>query len=318
MRGHFCLVVVMVLFKSLVPAQQAHIPSAYGAVKAENGLIIGWKLNSEDPATRQIDVYDRDGNLLVGLTPLRFVAEARGDSISDVSGLPGRVIVVAAVFSKGDAFVPAASLLYFDFAGRLLLSLALDPSREVMRVTVDAEANVWTLTAGTGGQKPSDAPMIVGYRMSGQVFKELFIRSDFPVHVSLTQENEEIGVPGLGHTSDRIWFWLPGSTDLVTFKPDGSSIKRESTNLPRQSLHETTMKVLLTDEGALVAQIMGIQEGQRRGHLGFFSRSATKPPRWQPLYHACDDCKLVGLDRGTLLFAKGLGTDLQIEASPMP
>jgi hypothetical protein len=314
----FCLALIILLLKSSVPAQQVHIPSAYSAVKVENGLIIGWKVTSKDSTARQIDVYDRDGNLLVGLTPLRFVPEARDDSISDVSALPGQVIVVAAVFSKGNAFVPAASLLYFDFQGRLLQSLALDPSREVKRVTVDAESNVWTLTEGPGGQKPSDAPMIVGYRLSGRPFKELFRRSEFPIHASLTQENADVGVPGFGQTSDRIWFWLPGSADLVTFKPDGSSIKRETTNLPRESPHESTMKVLLTDEGALVVEIMGGQE-PGRGHLGFFLRSATTP-RWEPFYPTCPDpCILVGVDRGTLLFAKGLGTgSLQIEAGPMP
>lgn len=309
---------VMLALNHSALAQQVHIPSAYSAVKVENGLVIGWKATSKDPAERQVDLYDRDGRLLLGLAPLRFVPEAQSAGISDVSGLPGQVVVVAAVFSKGDSFVPAASLLYFDFQGRLLLSLALAPSREVKRVTVDTESNVWTLTEGAGGQNPADVPMVVGYKLSGKPFKELFKRSEFPLHASLTQENADVGVPGFGHTSNRIWFWLPGSTDLVTFKPDGTSIKQETTSLPRESPHESTMKALLTDEGSVVVEIIGDQN-PGRGRLGFFSKPASSA-RWKSFDATCvNPCLLVGVEKGTLLFAKGLGTgDLQIETGPIP
>ena len=56
------------------------------------------------------------------------------------------LFAAAVTYRKSQDTVPAASLLYYDFSGKPLLALALDPSREVSYLTVDAQSNVWTLT----------------------------------------------------------------------------------------------------------------------------------------------------------------------------
>ncbi len=92
MRPHVYVVMVVAILSSLSSAQKTHPNSRYGLVKAENGLVFGWQLKSEDSAQRQIDVYDGEGKLLVGLAPLRLVPEARRATVYDVSGLHGRFI----------------------------------------------------------------------------------------------------------------------------------------------------------------------------------------------------------------------------------
>jgi hypothetical protein len=307
------------LLTYLSSAQNVHIPGPGrdGVVKAENGLMIGWQLISEDRATTQISLYDGDGKLLVGLAPLRSVPEAKRVAIHDVSALPGHMIAVAAVYSKGEDSVPTASLLCFDFRGGLLWALALEPSREAWRLTVDAESNIWTLPAGAGEQKPSDAPMLVGYRPTGKVFKEMFRRSEFGIHALETQENETVGSPGIGHTLGGIWLWLPGSTDLVRFKPDGSSVIRSTTSLPQQSQQETPLKVLFTDNGVLLAQIYDPEEMKRSGQQPLFLMSpGTK--HWQPLDTPCTSCRMIGVDGERVLFGKQSADEVEIYASTLP
>jgi hypothetical protein len=159
--------------------------------------------------------------------------------------------------------------------------------------------------------------MVVGYRPSGEVFRNVFKRSEFPLHASLTQENPETGAPGFGHMSNGIWLWLSGSTDLITFRPDGSSIKRLTTALPRRSSHEEPIRVLLTDGGRLIAQVMGRQNNVGPGHLDFFSWSESTA-QWQPFYPSCGECILVGNDGDLVIFAKPTGNGFDIEVTPKP
>jgi hypothetical protein len=85
-----------------------------------------------------------------------------------------------------------------------------------------------------------------------------------------TQENETVGSPGIGHLPGGIWLWLPGSTDLVRFKPDGSSVIKSATSLPQQSQHETPVKVLFTDNGVLLAQIYDPEQMKHSGQQALF------------------------------------------------
>lgn len=171
--------------------------------------------------------------------------------------------------------------------------------------------------AGVGERKPSEEPMVVGYSPSGDVLKEVAKRSEFPDHASEIQENDRVGVTGFGHTSDSIWFWLPGSTDLVTFKTHGSSLNRSVTGLPNQSPREITVRVLRTDIGTPLTEIRSSQDEQHGGQFNFFSRSAATN-QWEPFYPPRSLCTLIGTDSGQALFLKAQDGRLQIYVAPLP
>ena len=63
---------------------------------------------------------------------LRFVPEAVGVSIWDVSARPRQLIAVAATYGRGPDVPPADALFDFDFDGALLSAEALEPARELM------------------------------------------------------------------------------------------------------------------------------------------------------------------------------------------
>jgi hypothetical protein len=311
MRSRIGAILLCLVLTAGGASQEIHLPERYNRVKAENGIIIGWHVKSEDRQAKQIDVYGKDGKLLLGLDLLRLVPEAKWAQVNDVSARPGGFIAVAAVYLKDAASSPAAALLCFDFRGNLLTSLALAPSRDAWRLTVDPQGNIWTLTAGAGDLDPSQAPMVVGYTASGTVVRELFKRSEFPLHASQLQENPTVGAPGFGHTAGAIWFWLPGSTDEVTFSPDGSSARRSTTGLPTISKHGTMQRLLLTDGGTLLAQVWNGQEPS------FFSRSAMTNV-WRPFAAPCSQCTLIGADSGNALFIKWQQEGSEIYAAPLP
>jgi hypothetical protein len=271
-------------------AQSFHLPpSKHIELKAENGLVLAWDTNSENRESPQIDIYDKEGKPLVNLTPLRLVPEAKRASVHDVSALPQRMIAVAVTYRKSNDTVPASSLLYYDFRGNLLSALALDPSREIAYLTIDDQANVWTLTMGAGGRHPSDVPMVVVYGPSGNVTKAMLKRADFPPHTNFTQEDESIGVPNVGHGADVFWFWLPGSTDLVLVNVKSFSVERISTGLPQRSGREVPLKIVRSDSGSLLAEIMSKPDDRHPGEFGFFVWSATTK-RWDRVNAPCVHC----------------------------
>jgi hypothetical protein len=301
-----------------VETQNVQIPRHYDVVKAENGLIIGWQMASEDRAARQIDVYDMKGTFLTGLSPLRLVPEAKRTTVWDVSALPGQMIAVAVDYRKSDDAVPSSSLLYFNFRGDPLQALALDASREARHLTVDGDSNVWTLTMGAGERKPSGEPMAVGYKPSGEVLKEVAKRSEFPTDASLTQEDDTMGLTGLGHNADSVWFWLPNSTELVTFKTHGSSqMRRFVTGLPKQLPQEVVLRLSRTDAGALLAWVRGSEDDHSPGQFNFFSRSAPRN-HWEFYAPPCSQCSLIGVDGGEALFLKEQGGQSEIYEAPVP
>jgi hypothetical protein len=303
MRLNIAIALSLAVLTFYAAAQTVHLSEAYSRVKVENGLIIGWNVASEDRQATQVDVYDNNGKLLVTLSPLRLIPEAKRVTIHDVSARPGAFIAVAAVYRKDNSTVPAGSLLCFDFRGEPLTALALAPSRGAQRLTVDSDGNIWTLTGGAGDISPSEAPMIVGYNIAGSVLKELFKRSEFPLHAAETQENGEVGSPALGHTSKDVWFWLPGSTDEVTFRTDGSSVRRSTTGLPGHSKKEIPERLVLTEGGTLLAQIFDEQLSPRTSEVSFFSRppSAKVWSRFEP---PCSGCFLIGADSENTFFLK--------------
>jgi hypothetical protein len=204
-------------------------------VKAENDLIIAWHRGiSRNSDSSRINVFDEQGNRLVAFDILRLVPEAESVSIYDVSAWPQQMIAVGAVYSKGPAVTPADVLLFFDFKGALFSATALDPSREIARLELDDKLDAWTLTLGPGDKNPKDAPLVVEYDGTGKVVRELLPRDLFPMHSEHLAENPQVGAVSAGYESGAFWFWLPGSTDLVTIRTeDGEVTTRTTTGLPR-------------------------------------------------------------------------------------
>ena len=296
------------LIASWSSAASTHLPLKWPAeLKAENGLLIAWQTKSESRETPQIEVYGERATLLASLTPLRHAPEAKHATVHDVSALPQHIIAAAVTYRKSQNTVPATSLLYYDFSGNLMLALALDPSREIAYLTVDQRSNVWTLTMGSGGRNPSEVPMVVVYGPTGAVVKEMLKRTDFPAHTTFTQEDETIGVPAVGHGDGVVWFWLPGSTDLVSIRTDSYSVERTSTGLPQRSAREAPLRMVRSDSGSLLAEIMSKQDDQHPAEFGFFVRSAATR-HWERFNPPCVNCLLVGSDEGKAFF-KGHAED---------
>jgi hypothetical protein len=171
-------------------------------MKFENGLIVSWSVLSENASLNQVDIFDDHGSPVTSLNALRPVQDAQSVSISDVSARSGRLIAVAAVYAskEGNQRVrPAAALLLFDFSGRLLSAFALQPWRQISRLVVDEASNVWTLAAHADDKDPSTVPLLVEYKATGVIAKELLARSMFPLHASSTEQNAMIGSPSMGY-----------------------------------------------------------------------------------------------------------------------
>ena len=298
-------------------AQIASIPGGYDMAKAENGMVVEWQLSSESRNATQVGIYDNRGKLVVALSPLQLVPEAKRVTISDISMLPGNIIAMSALFLKADNTVPAGSLLCFDFQGNLLSAVALSRSRLIRYLTVDSDANIWTLTWASGGQKPSEASLIAAYRPTGENLKELFKRSDFPVHAVTTKENQTLGVVGFGHTSNEVWFWLPGSNELVTFRASDSSFHRFDTGLPHLSSDEAPLKVVLTNSGTLLMETWGRQNSTGIGQRYLFARHAASKS-WQQFYPPCSGCILAGANNDKAVFMKTQGDTEEIYEESVP
>ena len=79
------------------------------------------------------------------------------------------------VSEKGDPNVPppAASLVLFDFKGRLLSAYALSPARQIRKLVVDERSDAWMLTENFVYPDSPNVPMVVEYTAAGTVAREL-------------------------------------------------------------------------------------------------------------------------------------------------
>jgi len=277
-------------------------------MRFENGLIISWGLLSEDASMNQVDIFDEQGRPVVSLNVLRPVQEAKRVSIYAVSARPGALIAVAAVYSskEGNQRVrPAAMLLLFDFGGRLLSAVALEPWRQIERLAVDNNSNIWTLTAHADDRDPSTIPMVVEYRADGTVARELLSRSLFPLHAATTKENSTIGSPSMGYDSGGLWFWLPGSTELVTVQAGEETPAMMKTGLPsEQGSQLTPMNVVRESSGNVVAEVRLDEDNGKKSQLAYYRwSSATKIwLRFKPA--PCDGDRLVGVANKEQIFVR--------------
>jgi hypothetical protein len=268
----------------------------YRGWKAEGGLVLSWRALSRDPTANQIDILDRKSRPVVSLNVLRPVPDAAEVSVYDVSARRGQMIAVAAVYrSKYPKMIrPAAALLIFDFNGELLSTFALEPSREISRLEIDDNLNVWTLTSHSDDKDPSQVPMVVEYDSSGKIARELLARSTFPLHARSIREDPSIGGLSSGHDSGVFWFWLPGSTELVTIRTYDGTTAVEKTNLPQVSA--VPLRISRDASGNVMAEFRGKASvnGSRQPAYYLWSPSTKVWTRSKP--SGCEGHSLIDVD----------------------
>ncbi len=267
-------------------------------MKAENALIISWNVVSDDANASQIKVFDEHGRPVVSLNVLQPAQDAKSVTIYDVSARPGNIIAVAAVYGSRqgeDRVRPTATLLLFDFNGRLLSAFALPPSRQINHLAVGAQSDVWTLTDfADSGDDPSTAPMVVEYTSEGAVAREELTRSAFPFHSHQIQHNFSIGNPSLGYGSAGLWFWLPGSTDYVIVSANGSKPLMMKTQLPiKQGRKVVPVSIVRSSSGDLIGEFREEVEGARF-ERAYYTWSLSKQSWSQFKPDVCDGGHLIG------------------------
>ena len=270
-----------------------------GWMKFENGLILSWQIVSSDAAVSQVRVFDKEGHLVTSLNVLRLVPDAKSVSIYDVSARTGQVIAVAAVYSNKEGNLrvrPTSTLQLYDLNGRLLSFFSLAPSREIQRLAVDENSNVWTLTAHADDKDPATMPMVVEYAADGSVAQEMLMRNAFPMHAAEIRESSAIGSATIGHDSSRtLWFWLPGSTDLVTIDSAGA-VSITKTGIPRdtEGQYELPVNVFRETSGNVVAEF---REGEDAAKLGiaYYTWSPTTKSWTQFRPGVCNGDWLIGV-----------------------
>ena len=269
-------------------------------MKSENGLVLSWQPVSADDKAMQVEVLDDGGHVIASLNVLRLVPEAERVSIHDVSARPGQIIAVAAVYRKANHHLrPISTLLLFDFSGRLLSTFALEPSREIDRLAVDDKSNVWTITSSSGGKDPSTVPMVIEYTPTGVVSKELLARNMFPTHARETQDSLTIGRSFMGYDSHGLWFWLPGSTELVAISTDDGRFAIVKTQLPKLmgSDHWVPVYIVREPSGRLVAQV------RRSGSAEMLSYAWSAAAGWSRFESGkCEGAMLIGASEKGLLY----------------
>jgi hypothetical protein len=299
MREFLASMIVIAVFCSFSASAQSEKgkgQTTHPIPKFENGLLITWQTNSEDSVGNQVEIFDERWHRVASLNVLGPVQEARGVSIYDVSARPGGTIAVAAVYAskEGNSKVPpVAALLLFDFSGQLLRAFSLGSSRAIRLLAIDENSNIWTLTDNAGDKDPFTVPMVIEYRPDGTIARELLTRGMFPLHSTDTIENPKVGSPSLGYDQNGLWFWLPGSTDLVTITQDGASAMTK-TDLPLDVGNAVPVRIFREAQGTIIAQLRKAEGGQKPG-VGYYRWSAITRS-WAAFKPGeCDGGILIGL-----------------------
>ena len=288
---------------------------AHLQVKAEHAFVISWDGISDDRDNSQITVSNLQGDRPMGLNVLRPVPDAKSVSVWDVS-IRGNLVAVAAVYKAKEGIPPAhpvALLLLFDFGGRLLSAFHVDPARQVYLLAIDDQSNIWTLTDGGGTTvDPSTVPMVIKYSADGKVLKELLKHNLFPFHAESIRSDIEIGSPVMGYDSGVVWFWLPGSNDLVTIRTTDANTAIMKTQFPTRAGHkEVPLAIARESSGNLIAQVREDDDQLRPevvSEVAYYRWSASTGlwSKFSP--GACESSRLIGVsDAGQVYgqFASG-------------
>ncbi|MGC2477723.1 MAG: hypothetical protein WA485_25520 [Candidatus Sulfotelmatobacter sp.] len=289
--------------------------------KAENGLIISWvdipisvASNEKDNVEAgQVDIYHENGQLITSFNVLRPVDGARAVSIYDVSAQPGGPIAVAAVYvsEKGDRNVPppAASLVLFDFKGRLLSAYALSPARQIRKLVVDERSNVWTLTENFVYPDSPNVPMVVEYTAAGTVARELLPHNMLQSQGSPTMESLMTGMITMGSDSGVVWFWLPGSTDLVMISESDGSVTHVKTELPKRESYIVVPLDVARESSGEVVGVFREEREDGKSNVAYYA--------WSPLTRIwssfnpgpCEGERLLGISNTGEIY-EGRGGDI--------
>ena len=275
-------------------------------LKAENGLVINWvRAVSHRPSTSTVYIYENQGRLLVSLEVLPAVKEAKDVSIYDVSAMRGKLIAVSAVYGKEDASnTIAATLLVFDFSGKLLSETALDPARTALLLEIDENSHIWGLMTGAGEKDPSTSPVVTEYDATGVTVRTILNWNSFPAHAKHIQQDPEHGPAAAGYNQGEFWFWLPGSTDLVVIRTsDGAVVTHAHTGLPNLAGAASKiwpLQLVRQSNGTLVGDF-----GTDAKQLLVFSW-APNTKQWgsRPIDHACAGARLIGSDENDSIFLR--------------
>src|SRR5262249_25321574 len=226
--------------------------------KWANGLLLSWSSVSTDRMAKQISVADEHGQVTAQFNILRIVPEARRVSIYDVSANRDLIAVAAVYESKeGNKKVrPTAALLIFDGHGKLRFASALGLSHAIARLVVDDDSNIWTLTDGAGTEvSPAKVPVVVEYTSDGREVREVLTRDMFPFHALDTKSDVIMGSAVMGCDSGVVWFWLPGSTELVTIATGDGKPDVRKTELPKKpGRREVVLAIYREPSGNVVGQ----------------------------------------------------------------
>jgi hypothetical protein len=288
-------------------------------IKVENDQLIWWLSGRvTDSSKDQIVIAGKQGNKSLGLNILSLVPEATSVSIWDVSVRPQQLIAVSAVYAKGAGVRPAAVLLLFNSRGNLLSALALEPSRQIEALNIDENLNIWTLTTHSDEQAPSVVPMVVEYDRNGTVVRQVLSRDQFPMHANSNQVNPEIGSIVSGYDAGIFWFWLPGSTDMVTVRTSDGTVARTQTNLPEAPKDQHFVPLLIAKEssGALIAEVS--ERGQNlKHHVGYYSWS-PETKTWSAFSpDVCAGHRLVGINANEHVYVRGADNDICTYERPL-
>jgi hypothetical protein len=275
-------------------------------LKAENGLIITWLAGGiTDADANQVDIFDDNGILVTSLNVLRPVEGARQAFIYDVSGRPGSLIAVAAVYeSKEKEFSPAAALLIFDTRGRLLSAHALDPTNLVVRLVVDENSNIWTLTHNFIDNKtPPTAPIVVEYTSDGKIVRELLALSDLFSQGGQPKQSLANGIITMGYEAGVVWIWLPGSTALVTISASGGNVKIVQTGLAKSDTYkEVPLDITRDSTGDIIE--FAREESKGAGYNVSYFAWSSSTGQWSRFTPGeCEGARILGTGDGGLIFA---------------
>ncbi|MGA8150903.1 MAG: hypothetical protein WB952_08135 [Terriglobales bacterium] len=274
--------------------------------KAENGLIVSWVAGrSYDAEGDQVNIFDELGHPLTKLNVLHLVKEARGVSIYDVTARPDSIIAMAAVYASkegNNVTPPVASLLLFDFTGRLLSAFSLEPSHAILRLALDEKSNVWTLT-DAGDLRDTIDPMIVEYTQDGLLVKEIAIRNLFS-SIEVKQDFSFVWT-SMNYDYGRLWIWLSGPADLITMNTQTDKPTITKTGLPdRANRREVQLsQVIREPSGDIVAQFREDgKQGEREIAYYRWSESQMLWSRFKP--GACDGERLIGRGATGQIYAR--------------
>jgi hypothetical protein len=220
-------------------------------------MILSWQSVGSDTSTNQVDVSDKNEKHLASLNLLRLVTEKKKISVSDVSAIPGLVAVAAAYMSKEGSkkIRPASALVILDFSDHLVSFLSVAPWRDAERIELDADSNIWTLNSNADESKPAgNGFLLTEYSIKGTILRELLPRSLFPVHANEIMRSREMGFAAAGRNDGTVWFWLPGSTELITVGSSDGMSSIVKTGLPSSDKPIHPVNFTRDNSGALIGE----------------------------------------------------------------